>query len=184
MEKRGRSSKWIILFFIPFLIWILLQFIAPLALPTSSIDDLSGYVGVSDNKKIIDDIPAPWDLLYGAGDRLCHQKADRSFFINQNQMPFCSRCTAIWLGLAIGLCFMVFYKIDLNEKFLLLIIIGIVPIGIDGIGQLIGFWESNNFIRLITGLLAGIVVGLAIALIIDEFRSFEIIKKIYKKPTK
>ena len=184
MEKRGRSSKWIILFFVPFLIWILLQFIAPLTLTTSSIDDLSGFVGVSDNKKMINDIPAPWDLLYGAGDRLCHQKEERSFFINGNQMPFCSRCTAIWLGLAIGLCFMVFYKIELNEKFLLLIIIGIVPIGIDGIGQLLNFWESNNIIRLITGLLAGIIVGLAIALIIDEFRSLGIIKRIYNKTTK
>jgi uncharacterized membrane protein len=184
MEKRERSSKWIILFFIPFLLWILLQFVAPLTLPTSSIDDLSGFVGVSDNENMIDDIPSPWNLIYGAGDRLCHQKADRSFFINENQMPFCSRCTAIWSGLAIGLCFMVFYKIELNEKFLFLIIIGIVPIGIDGIGQLLGFWESNNIIRLITGLLAGIVVGLAIALIIDEIRSFEIIKRIFKKPNK
>jgi uncharacterized membrane protein len=183
MEKRERSSKWIIIFFIPFLIWILLQFIAPFSLPASSIDDLSGNVGVSDNKKMIDNMPSPLGLIYGAGDRLCHQKADRSFFINENQMPFCSRCTAIWLGLAIGLCFMVFYKIELDEKFLFLIIIGIVPIGIDGIGQLLNFWESNNIIRLITGLLAGIVCGLAIALIVDEIRSLEIIKRVYKKST-
>jgi uncharacterized membrane protein len=184
MEKRERSSKWIILFFIPFLIWILLQIIAPFVLPNSSIDDLSGIVGVSDNNKIIDEIPSPWGALYGAGDRLCHQISERSFFINGNQMPFCSRCTAIWLGLAVGLGLMVFYKIELNEKFLFLIIIGIIPIAIDGLGQLFNFWESLNIIRFITGILAGIVCGIAIAIIINEICSLNILKRIQKRPIK
>ena len=181
MERREGSSKWIILFFILFLIWILLQFIAPLALQQASIDNLSGNVGVSDNEEMLKGIPPPWNAIYACGDRICHQKAERSFFINQNQMPFCSRCTAIWLGFAVGLGFMVFYKIELNEKFLFLILIGIVPIGIDGVGQLLQLWESTNIIRLITGLLAGIVSGIAIALIIDEIIDLKPFKKINKK---
>jgi uncharacterized membrane protein len=182
MEKREKSSRWIILiFFIPFLIWILLQFLAPLALPHGSIDNLSGLVGVSDNEKMIDTIPSPWNSIYGCGDRLCHQKAERSFFINGNQMPFCSRCTAIWLGLTIGLSFMVFYKIKFNEKFLYVILIGLLPIGIDGVGQLFGLWESTNVIRMITGLLVGIVCGIAIGLIIDEIREFRRKSKKEKK---
>ena len=171
MERRGKSSSLIILiFFIPVFLWALIQIMAPIALPTGSIDDLSGLVGVSDNEKIIDTIPGPWNWIYGCGDGLCHQKAERSFFINGNQMPFCARCTAIWLGLAIGLAFMLLYKIELNGKFIFVIIIGLLPVGIDGVGQLFGFWESTNLIRLITGLLIGIIVGIAIALIIDEIR--------------
>ena len=88
MEKRERYSKWIILIFILFLIWILLQFIAPLALTHSSLDNLSGHVGVEDNIKITNKLPSPWNAIYSSGDRLCHQQADRSFFINENQMPF------------------------------------------------------------------------------------------------
>ncbi len=173
MERREkRSSIIILIFFIPFLIWIMLQFLAPLSIPTGSADDLTGITGVSDNQNMIDDMPAPWNSIYNCGDRLCHQKAERSFFINGNQMPFCSRCTAIWLGLAIGLGFLVFYKIPLNEKFLYLIIIGLIPIGIDGIGQLFNLWESTNIMRVITGLLIGIVCGIAIGLIIDEIRDF------------
>ncbi len=169
MEKREKFSRFIIfLFFLPFLAWALLQFIAPLAIPNGSIDNLSGNVGIFDNKEIVEKIQFPFDFVYSCGDRLCHQKAERSFFINENQMPFCSRCTAIWLGLAIGLGFMIFYKIPLDNKFLFLIIIGIAPIAIDGVGQLLHLWESTNIIRLITGLLAGIVTGLAIGLIIDE----------------
>jgi uncharacterized membrane protein len=181
MERRERSSKWIILFFVFFLIWILIQFIAPLLLPSSSLDNLSGHVGVSDNKNIIDELPSPLGTIYGAGDRICHQRIDRSFIINGNQMPFCSRCTAIFIGLTIGLGLMVFYKIELNEKFLFLIMIGIIPIGIDGIGQLFNFWESTNIFRLITGLLAGVICGISIALIIDEIIELIIEKRKMKK---
>jgi len=173
MERREkRSSIVILVFFIPFLIWALLQFITPLAVPSGSVDELTGLTGVSDNQNMIDDLPQPWSSVYNCGDRMCHQKADRSFFINGNQMPFCSRCTAIWLGLAIGLGFLVFYKLPLNEKFLLLIIIGLVPIGIDGVGQLLHLWESTNIMRVITGFLIGIVCGIAIGFIVDEIREF------------
>jgi len=171
MEGRGKSSRLIILiFFIVFLLWGVIQFLAPLALPHGSADDLSGYTGVSDNKQVIDAMSNPWNSVYSIGDRMCHQKADRSLFINGNQMPFCSRCTAIWLGLAIGLGFMIFYKIELDEKFVFVLIIGIVPIGIDGVGQLFGLWESTNIARVITGLAVGIVCGIAIGIIIDEIR--------------
>ena len=181
MERRGKSSKIIILiFFILFLLWGVIQFLAPLALPQGSVDDLSGYTGLSDNKEVIDTMPGPWNSVYSAGDRLCHEKAERSFFINGNQMPFCSRCTAIWLGLAIGLGFMVFYIIRLDEKFVFLLIAGIVPIGVDGVGQLFGLWESTNIARVITGVAVGIVCGIAIGVIIDEIR--EMIKS--KKNTK
>ncbi|MCK5636856.1 MAG: DUF2085 domain-containing protein, partial [Thermoplasmatales archaeon] len=72
--------------------------------------------------------------------------------------------------LAIGLAVMIFYKIKLDGKFLLVIFIGLIPIGIDGVGQLFGLWESTNIVRFITGLLVGIVCGISIGLIIDEVR--------------
>ena len=179
MEKRERCSKIIILlFFIPLFIWLMLQFISPIAIPKGTITDLSGATGILENKKIFDKLGFPWANIYQCGDALCHQKADRSFFINENQMPFCARCTAIWLGLTIGLGFMLFYKIVLNEKFLILILIGILPIGIDGIGQLFQLWESNNIIRLITGVLIGIICGIAIGIIIDELRDIIKSKKL------
>jgi len=158
----------------------LLQFLVPIALPEGSINDLSGLVAVSDNEKIISDMDFPWSFVYSAGDRLCHQKADRSFFINDNQMPFCARCTAIWLGFTIGLGFMVFYVIELNGKFLFALLISLVPIGVDGVGQLFGFWESTNIIRVITGLLIGVVCGVALGIIIDEIRTIRPFIKIKK----
>ena len=178
MEKRGKYSRTIIVFFfILFFIWILLQFLAPLSLPQGRINKLSGLTFISDNEELISSMSFPWDIVYSVGDKLCHQKAERSFFINYNQMPYCSRCTAIWLGLAIGLGFMIFYRIHLNGKFLFFIIISLLPIGIDGFGQLFGFWESANIIRVLTGLIIGIVCGVSIGIIIDEIKAILPFKK-------
>jgi uncharacterized membrane protein len=160
------------------MIWVILLIIAPIVLSTGTVSDLSGVVGSVDNDAVIKDLSFPWNGVYSIGDRFCHQKADRSLFVNGNEMPFCTRCTAIWLGLAVGLGVMVFFTIELNEKFFIAIIVSFVPLGVDGIGQLLGFWESTNIVRILTGLPAGIVCGVAIGIILDEIRSLGIFKKI------
>ena len=173
MKRRQKSSKVtliISILFLLFFIWFLLQFLAPIALPYQSVNNLDGNTGLIDNQEKINNITSPWNSIYGCGDILCHQKEDRSLSINGNEMPFCARCTAIWLGISIGLGFMIFYKINLDEKFIILIFIGLFPIGIDGFGQLFGLWESNNIIRVITGVLIGLICGLAIGIIIDELK--------------
>ena len=170
METREKSFSlfFFVLFFVFFLIFILLQFLAPLFLPSNSVDNLSGMVGIYDNQETISKIPGPWNSLYSIGDRLCHQISERSFYLNGNQMPFCARCTGIWLGIAIGLGYATFFKINLDKKFLYLIIIGLIPIGIDGVGQTLEFWESTNVIRVLTGLFIGVICGLAIGVLIEE----------------
>jgi len=178
MQRREECFKNLIfVFFIIFFLWILLQFLAPIAIPHGAASDISGLVFLSDNENLITEINQPWSFVYSAGDRLCHQISDRSFFINGNQMPFCSRCTAIWLGLAIGLGFMVFYKVELNEKFIFFLIFSIIPIGIDGFGQLFGFWQSTNIIRVLTGLLIGLVCGVGLGVIIDEIKNMNFFQK-------
>ena len=177
MQPRKKPWKNLILIlFLLFLVWIVLQFLAPLALTRGSVSDLSGVVGFSDNEQVIQNMSFPWNVLYTSGDRLCHQQASRSLFINENEMPFCTRCTAIWLGLAAGLGLMVFYTIELNEKFLFVILFSLFPIGIDGVGQLLGFWESTNSIRFCTGLLAGIVCGIAMGIIVDEIKTMYLMR--------
>ena len=174
MEKRVKVSKIISIIFIIFFLFTLFQILSPIFLPSNTYTNLSGMVAVSDNQESIDSMSFPWNVAYIFGDRLCHQKTERSFFINGNQMPFCTRCTAIFIGLVIGLIIIVLYKIELNERFILFIFISLVPIGIDGTGQLFGLWESSNLSRTLTGLFLGIPFGIAIGIIIDE------IKTIYK----
>jgi len=176
-EKTKKLSKIKITLFFIFLIWFVFITISPLVIPNGIVKDLSGYTIISENKGTIDKIPPPWNVAYEVGDKMCHQKSERSFFLNNNQMPFCSRCMAIWFGLAIGLFLLIFYKFELDERFIIIIFIGILPIAFDGLGQLFEFWESTNLIRVITGFLMGFVCGISIGVIVDEVKDIISSKK-------
>lgn len=183
MAQRLRYSNPIHIFlFAFFTCFVILQFIAPFAIPDGMVADLSGMVALNDHDELIKHMDFPWSFMYAIGDRMCHQKVERSLTFSGNQMPFCSRCTALWLGIVLGLGFIFFYTIELNERLLFLIFIGILPIGVDGLGQLFGFWESTNIIRFITGLLAGFVCGISLSVISFEIHHVFLSKvKIFSK---
>jgi uncharacterized membrane protein len=165
-HRRERLHRALILTFALLLLWLLGNVISPYLAPAGTIDfGDEGAVG-PDNSNLISGIDNDLaKFYYTMGDGNCHQKASRSFFLNDNQMPFCSRCTAIFLGLIVGVGLAVFLEMELN---LLWIILGLVPIGVDGLLQLVTRYESSNPVRFGTGLLAGIVTGIAIGFIISE----------------
>lgn len=83
---------------------------------------------------------------------VCHRIPERSFFYKGKQLPICSRCTGILIGYLIGIIYIL-----VNKKINILIeLVLMIPMAIDGFGQLYKFWISNNTRRLITGILAGI----------------------------
>lgn len=96
---------------------------------------------------------------------LCHRKRERSFKIGRHYSPLCSRCTAILVGLLSGLVATMF------TDFVLLIPLSILlmltfPMMVDGITQHLGWRESNNFLRAITGFLFGLsIISLEVVLI-------------------
>ncbi len=143
-------------------IWLALVFVAPLTLPAGSVTDLSGSVGSIDNWQRIERMNPLAGAVYLIGDSQCHQLLERSFVINGNQMPFCSRDLGIFIGLVagMGLAFSGRFRIGLLLSLLLL-----VPMGLDGGAQLISSYQSDNAIRLVTGILAGI----GLAYILDWF---------------
>jgi len=139
--------------------------VAPLFFPPDSVDFGKGSpVGTNDFQKERKNLSMTGyiDFLYWQGDVNCNLIASRSFFLNGNQMPVCSRCLAIYAGMAVALLFSTrrFYPIKGWG-----LILGLVPMGMDGGLQLFGFYESNNPIRVLTGFLGGATVGLALAMI-------------------
>lgn len=158
------------------LAWFLGNLASPYLAPTGSIDfGEEGKVGIMDNSGIISSIDSGFArFFYRAGDANDHQHASRSFFLNDNQLPFCARCTAIFLGLVLGALVLVFLEIELN---ILWIILGLVPIGLDGGIQLVTNYESTNAIRFATGLLAGIVTGIALGFIVSELGTIAVYRK-------
>jgi uncharacterized membrane protein len=76
------------------------------------------------------------------------------------KLGVCARDTAIFLGLLFAplIYFLLKSKIK-STPHILIAFLFLVPMGLDGVGQLIGLWESTNLIRLMTGLIAGLGIG-------------------------
>ena len=108
--------------------YLLLCFIAPAMMPEGSVPELSGRANAMDyategswgnhdhgeDSSVGHDQSAHggtfawtelnplWAFVYGFGDLNCHQKHERSWEINGNQMPVCTRDIGIFLGLFAG----------------------------------------------------------------------------------
>ena len=81
----------------------------------------------------------------------CHRRKERSIWFFGLENYFCSRCLGILIGLFIGLmCRLYFTSFPV-----LWAIIMVIPLIVDGFSQLFNYRESNNAIRLITGILFG-----------------------------
>lgn len=83
--------------------------------------------------------------------KICHQMPERSFYYKNKQFPLCARCT----GILIGYFLMPLFYFGVIKIPIVFMILMIIPLLIDSITQYIGLRESNNHLRLITGVLAG-----------------------------
>lgn len=160
-----RAKRAVLVFFIA---WLLLVFAAPLSLPAGSVTDLSGRANAIDNSEAIDGMnPLAW-AVYTFGDINCHQLSERSFTVNENQMPFCARDVGIFIGLAAGMAVVILF----SPRFSWLILAALIlPILIDGGVQLTGMYESNNILRLLTGALGGVGASYLLGHFADWTRS-------------
>jgi uncharacterized membrane protein len=97
---------------------------------------------------------------------LCHQDPGRSFFISGKKMPVCARCTGFYLGVLSGVMIPLAYQplsIIPNVHLFALAVIMMIPMAIDGTAQLIKIHQSNNWLRLTTGFICGVGLGLVIS---------------------
>ena len=161
------------------IIWSATLFLAPASLQPGTVVDLDGKANMIDYQSKWNELPIPQRIIYYIGDLHCHQIANRSYFINGNQMPVCSRDVGVFVGcnFGIALVFFVDAKLSPTRAFLnlfikkkkleklehrriyvsIILIISALPLVIDGFYQAITAYESTNEIRLITGLIVGIM---------------------------
>lgn len=100
-----------------------------------------------------------WLTLMNLFSNSCHQKAERSFFINKYQFPICARCTGLLLGYFLGGLIFIF----IGEISFIFNVIFILIMFIDWFIQHRGIKISNNLRRLFTGSLCGIgVIGVLV----------------------
>lgn len=102
----------------------------------------------------------------------CHQRADRSFFINGWQFPVCARCTGVIIGQAAGSFVCMRKKIPLYAS-----AICCEATLLDWSLQQAGIKPSTNLRRLVTGFLGGF--GLT-AVYAESFRRLAGLAKSYR----
>jgi uncharacterized membrane protein len=91
---------------------------------------------------------------------ICHRLPDRTFKVRDWYFPVCSRCTGFYIGAFSYFIYVYFFYVEYTTILILLAILMITPTLLDGLTQFFGFRESNNMLRLFTGLMGGF--GLAI----------------------
>ncbi len=117
---------------------------------------------------------APAGLLGKAdavGYAICHRITSHSFLFGDFQMPLCARCTGIYLGVALGVAIMAGLGRWRNGVFppmrvIVVMVLFITFMGIDGVNSYLSFmpaigqfYESQNWLRLLTGTLTGVAVS-------------------------
>jgi uncharacterized membrane protein len=166
-------------------IWAGLMWVTPFMNDPGTLLGLDGFVGIHDSPVDFDDLDPVSRFMYRAGDSQCHQKENRTIILNGNQMPFCARCVAIYTFMAIGVGLAVFPRMprydQINDLKWYWLIMALVPIGIDGVGQILGYWESTNLIRFFTGGLCGLVVGIALGFMLREMEGMFLEGRRYKQ---
>ncbi len=173
---------------------------APFTISPNTIKGVNGNAITIDHFALWDDLNPYACMIYTFGDFNCHQMESRSFFLNDNQMPVCARCTGLAFGFLIGSVLFIF-TIPNSNPFLMaltlflgervnfinkkkaialsitIVLIFMLPLAIDGLLQVLTNYESINAIRYVTGLLFGWVVVLCLGVYLESY----IYKHIYEK---
>ena len=96
------------------------SFIAPLLLEPGTVRGMDGNANVLDYSNQWDALPVYPRIVYYFGDFNCHQIENRSFAINGNKMPMCSRCIGIFVGMSLGIGIAVFAPVRQTASEILL----------------------------------------------------------------
>lgn len=86
----------------------------------------------------------------------CHKIKDRSIEFFGLENYFCSRCLGVYIGFITGFIFRFIFDVNINTLFFLVLTL---PLIIDGFSQFFDLKESNNLLRIMTGLLFGIGIA-------------------------
>lgn len=102
----------------------------------------------------------------------CHRRKDRTICIKGKYLPICSRCMSILLGYLFLIPLLLFH---IHVAFWLGMVLNI-PMVVDGYTQWKRWRTSNNTLRVITGLSAGI--GQSMIIIFLSFLLIHLLTKV------
>lgn len=106
-------------------------------------------------------------LIFAIGGVICHQRPERSFFVEGHQLPVCARCTGLYLSGAVGL--IGWWSLKLARQWrpvaidprraVRLLAVAAIPTAISLAGAAIGWWDGSNLSRAVLAIPLGVSAG-------------------------
>ena len=195
LKERIFESKVLWVLFLISLVWTISIFIVPFTIPPGTVADLEGSANRVDFQELWDTLPPYPKAVYYLGDAQCHQISSRTLYLNDNEMPVCSRDVFIFLfitlGLFAGMLVKRSYYISAGllsvfpSKFrdyvnrtigatwftIILVTLLVLPVGLDGGLQFLTEYESTNLVRILTGIPTGFIAGFLIAILVKSVKA-------------
>lgn len=197
--SKMRWSRGLLALLVVCLVWTVSIFVAPMTIPPGSFAFTVGRANAVDHWDIYSGPAFNWfaRVVYVLGDAECHQLWYRSLWINGNQMPVDARDTSLFIFANFGLFWAMMappaasigrgivgafpakvqgWARRLGEvRFaFLVVVLGILPVAVDGFTQLLTAYESTNGTRVLTGIPGGLVVGLLVGVLVKSIRQVSI----------
>jgi len=104
-------------------------------------------------------------IYFFIGSLVCHQIPERTIYIDGKPLPLCARDTGIYLGIFIALIYCIVRgklkadKLPSTRNGILLVLLT-VPMMIDAVSSYASVRQTDNTIRLVTGLFFGMPIAL------------------------
>jgi len=98
-----------------------------------------------------------WRILFRI---MCHGIRERCLLLFGVPMPICARCVGIYAGILAGIAVFLLLPVLRERSMRIVAFIAVMPLAIDGLTQLAGLRESTNPLRLSTGIVAGLALGM------------------------
>ena len=102
----------------------------------------------------------PDQVLHFFGYAVCHCLPSRTLTVGGHLLPVCSRCTGIYIGIAATYIFLISrrgFKVNALPSLWASLAVAamLLPMSVDGVSSYLGFRETTNILRFLTGLVAG-----------------------------
>jgi uncharacterized membrane protein len=110
-------------------------------------------------------------FVYAFGSVICHQRPDRSFFWDGQQLPVCARCTGLYLSGSVA--FAAWWGIRFLRSTppiawtpamaLRVIALAAIPTAVSWTSGVLGVWDGSNLTRALLAVPLGAAAGSVVA---------------------
>ena len=111
------------------------------------------------------------EFIFAVGSLICHQRPERSFFVDGHQLPVCARCTGIYLSGALGVLGWSAIKIVRGwgpiavdpRRAVRVLAIAAMPTALSLASAALAVWDGSNITRALLAIPLGATAGGVVA---------------------